>query len=328
LLGLTGTGFDTVEGSVDVEIGGVDCASVTLVSATSLSCVVPSSLTTGARDVTVTNTAITASDTLVSGVIYLDIAAWIELNYPAPNKKGTRLLKDVNKVLDGRGNCNNDVAKLARDLKREVTIGAITQAELDEVMPFLLSMCTQQLNPTPPSAPVFAAVASRGSVSLLKGAPVCSASFNPPSVSLGSLSPVVRHSFDRSGFDFAALWVRVGSGAWSQAIGLVPPDGSGTEIGWSTDFLQLLLHLAGQWTLSADTSYTLEFAYGVGGTFDTYSEDAVVCTQALSLYVGQLPSTGSNTTGIAQMAVWVTLAGALLATAGIRRRRRPALLKH
>lgn len=78
---------------------------------------------------------------------------------------------------------------------------------------------------------------------------------------------------------------------------------------------------SGKWNLTAPASDTLEIAYGSGGMSDTYSAEAAICSQALTLYVGALPPTGSNARNLVHTALWFTVAGVLLAVMGVRRRR-------
>jgi len=322
LLTITGTGFDTEPGAVVAKIGGVDCVTVAQVSATELGCTVPASLTTGLRDVTVENTAITQSDTLANGVRYDDGLSWIATRFPSPSVTGLILKRDVNDIIDNAGDCNRDLSKLLKDMRWFVRIGVLSASDAADLTALVAGLCTQQINPPSPAEPVAA-----NRVSTLDVAPECSASFSTPSVSLDVFSstvPVIAHSFTRSGFDYAAFWVRVGEGAWSPAVGLTPPNGSATAVPWSSDFLQLVLFLAGVTSLSEDRAYGLEFAYGSGGSFDAYDADAVACTTTLSIYVGQLPVTGSESSNVLRTAMWVSLAGVALVLVGSRRRRRAA----
>jgi len=270
----------------------------------------------------VENTAITQSDTLANGVRYDDGLSWIATRFPSPSVTGLILKRDVNDIIDNAGDCNRDLSKLLKDMRWFVRIGVLSASDAADLTALVAGLCTQQINPPSPAEPVAA-----NRVSTLDVAPECSASFSTPSVSLDVFSstvPVIAHSFTRSGFDYAAFWVRVGEGAWSPAVGLTPPNGSATAVPWSSDFLQLVLFLAGVTSLSEDRAYGLEFAYGSGGSFDAYDADAVACTTTLSIYVGQLPVTGSESSNVLRTAMWVSLAGVALVLVGSRRRRRAA----
>jgi LPXTG-motif cell wall-anchored protein len=133
-------------------------------------------------------------------------------------------------------------------------------------------------------------------------------------------SPVAQFSFERSGFDTAGFWVRVDSGDWTPAVGLLPPNGSGSGIGWSSEFVQSLLRFGGVETLSAVNTYTLDVAFGTAGALDAYDAANAACQMTLSVYVATLPETGGNTTVPLELAILFTLAGTVFIGLGRRRR--------
>ena len=82
-----------------------------------------------------------------------------------------------------------------------------------------------------------------------------------------------------------------------------------------------VLYVGGVFSLGGLRTYNVEFAIGSGITGDPYDAAKQVCTAGLAVTVGELPVTGSNTSNIVNTAIWVTLAGVLLAAVGVRRRR-------
>jgi LPXTG-motif cell wall-anchored protein len=293
---------------------------VTGVTSTQITCRAPSSLSSGLQSVTVTNTESTLSDTEADAVRYVDAAGWIIAKFPPPSAAGTTLTKDLNKILDSRGNCNRDVDKFFRDLDKLVNQAQITRTEADQGGAFFLSLCTQQTNPTLPVAPVRITGAPVGAN---PPAPACSASVTSSSFTLNFASaadPVTQFSYERSGFDYAGFWVRVDGGTWTPAVGLVPANGSGSAIDWSNEFVQSLIHFGGVETFTADHSYALEIAFGRAGTLDTYDAANAKCQVSLTVYVATLPETGANTNVPFGLAIGMTMAGAALVLASRRRR--------
>jgi len=317
VLSISGTGFDTVGGAT-VSVGSSSCA-VTSATETLITCRVPSSVSGGLRDVTVTNTGSTLSDTLANAVRYVDASGWIVAKFPPPSAAGTTLTKDLQKILDSRGNCNRDVDKFFRDLDKFVGQRLLTRSEANEAGAFFLGECTQQTNPTAPVAPIRGLGAPVGAN---PPSPTCSASVSNSSFTLNVVSPedpITQFTYERLGFDSAGFWVRVDSGAWMPAVGLVPANGSGSAVDWSSEFVQSLIHFGGVETFTAAQSYLLEIAFGTAGTLDVYDADKVECQMSLSVFVETLPETGTNTALPVGIAIVMTMAGGALVLVGRRR---------
>jgi hypothetical protein len=322
-----GSGFDAI-GTVRLKIGGTACLSVVVVSAAELTCTTPAG-TLGKKGIEVENVDLNSGSVFVADLFeYADTKSIIARLYANGGSRDIKRMQDLaQKVLDGKGSCSKDLAKFGDELAKLVAAKKMTQATAQTLAAFSFGDCLPQLPAAPPaSAPVRAQLAPSPAELLV--APVCTTTLSNSAVTLDLSSPdalLTLYSYSRENFEWAAMWTRIDGGAWGPAIGLSPTNGSGSGIGWSSDLVRSLLQVGGVFRLGGNRTYSVELAVGTGSTGDPYVADAQVCTQTFSVFVGELPITGSNSNGIAGTALWVTLTGALLAAVGIRRRRPTAL---